>query len=95
MNELSNTTASPVDLTEASLEDLCRQMRATSASPVVTKPRLIVPPWVVKEIEDQFGTPATQAKYHQWNMRRLSMGPSEYWNIVGAEAFAEAMGGST
>jgi hypothetical protein len=46
----------------------------------------------MKEIEDEFGAPATQAKFHLWNMRRVGMEESDYWNLVGAQSFAEAMG---
>jgi len=91
MSEFSNTATQPADLTEASLEDLFKKMFSDpKLSTYVAKPdRLILPPWVVKEIEIDYGAPATEAKYHQWNMKRLNLGKDEYFKRLAIEAFRE------
>lgn len=91
MSQFSNTAAHPADLTEASLEDLFKKMFSDGEmSKYVVKPnRVILPPWVVKEIETDYGTPATEAKYHQWNMKRLNLGKDEYFKRLAIEAFRE------
>lgn len=61
------------DLTEASLEEFCEKMRASFTDYKITPTRVIVPPWVLKEIEEQYGAPATQEKYHLWNAKRLGL----------------------
>lgn len=82
MSDLSNNTATPVDLTESSLEDICKQLGKGVENYVVRPTRFVVPPWVVEEIETQYGAPATEAKYHQWNRKRLNLDEATYWAIV-------------
>ena len=83
MNELSNNSASVVDLTESSLEDILNHLRPKAGESYVLRPtRFVVPPWVLEEIEAQYGAPATEAKYHRWNMKRLNLDEAAYWAIV-------------
>lgn len=75
-----------VDLTEQSLLAMIEDIRASSNGPIRLSPtRFILPPWVVEEIEAQYGVPATQAKYHQWNMARCGLAEREYWAIIAPE----------
>ncbi len=73
MSDLSNNVVQGVDLTEASLEELCVHMRDNLAKYTITPTRVHVPAWVIKEIEEQYGAPATEDKYHRWNAKRLGL----------------------
>ena len=80
---MNNNDIKPVDISEASLEEL---MKHFSNQRIAFRPtRMIVPPWVVLEIEAQFGAPATEEKYHRWNIQRLKLGDAEYWKRIGQE----------
>lgn len=70
----------PKDLTEASLNALVEEFWGGDYAVKPTK--FIVPPWVIKEIEEQFGAPVTVEKYHKWNIKRLGLSDSEYWAII-------------
>lgn len=70
----------PVDLTEVYLEDLIKQIRALNYR--LFPDRFIVPPWVLKELEADYGK-ATVANYHKWNMKRLKLTEAKYWGIIG------------
>jgi hypothetical protein len=71
------------DLTEASLLETIEALAKTPGSYRIVPTKFIVPPWVLKEIEEQYGVPATAAKYHQWNMKRLNLTDSEYMDVLG------------
>jgi hypothetical protein len=66
------------DLTEKSILEFCEQMKATMNDYAIHPTRVIVPPWVMKEIEEQYGAPATQEKYHKWNAKRLGLDELAY-----------------
>lgn len=75
-----------VDLTEASLVEMLEQIKLNMSGPYHIEPtRFILPRWVIREIEAEFGAPATPAKYHQWNMRRTGLSEREYWSAVAPE----------
>jgi hypothetical protein len=61
------------DLTEDSLEELCAQMRSSFTNYRLVPTRFVVPAWVIREIEEQYGAPVTEVKYHQWNAKRLGL----------------------
>jgi hypothetical protein len=87
MNDISNSTPAQLDLTEGSLEEIMRQITASFAGPIAIKPkRAIVPPWIVEQIEAQYGAPATEEKYHKWNMARLGMSLDEYSRALAIES---------
>jgi hypothetical protein len=74
MSDMSNNYAPPLDFSEASILQLMEDFKKMCSGPIVVKPtRYVLPPWVVEEIEAQYGAPATQEKYHRWNMRRLNL----------------------
>lgn len=66
------------DLSEKSILEFCEQMKSAVNDFVVRPDRVIVPPWVIKEIEAQYGAPATQEKYHEWNAKRLGLDKLAY-----------------
>jgi hypothetical protein len=71
------------DLTEKSILEICEKMKSSMQDFVVKPTRVIVPPWVIKEIEEQYGAPATQEKYHKWNAKRLGLDELTYRRTVG------------
>jgi hypothetical protein len=90
MNEFSNSSATSVDLSEVSLEDIIKKMVVDKNTAYAVRPkRLLLPPWVVKEIETDYGAPATEAKYHQWNMKRLNLKEDEYFKRLAIDSFRE------
>ncbi len=74
-----NSKPEKVDLSEKSLLEFCEQMKASMKDFVIKPDRVVVPPWVLKEIEEQYGAPATQDKYHKWNAKRLGLDELAYW----------------
>lgn len=86
-----NNSPSPVDLTEACLDDMMKQISASGPKNVTIQPkRAILPPWIVAEIEEQYGKPATEAKYHLWNMKRLNLGKDEYFKLTAIASLADS-----
>lgn len=75
-----NLYASPDPLTEQSIEELVAKL--WDEKYVIKPDRFIVPPWVLHEIEEQFGVPVTVEKYHKWNAKRLGISEFEYWKRV-------------
>jgi hypothetical protein len=73
-----NSKPAPVDLSEKSILEICEQMKASMKDFVIKPDRVIVPPWALKEIEEQYGAPATQEKYHKWNAKRLGLDELAY-----------------
>ena len=64
---------STVDLTEASLLKAMEALKGMGVAPFAVKPtHHIVPPWVMREIVDQYGE-ATQENFHRWNCKRLGL----------------------
>jgi hypothetical protein len=66
------------DLSEKSILEFFEQMKASMQDFVIKPDRVVVPPWVLKEIEEQYGAPATQEKYHKWNAKRLGLDELAY-----------------
>jgi hypothetical protein len=62
-----NNACTPVDLTEASLEELCDQIRDMRFR--IQPTRYIVPVWALEEIIAEYGT-ATEENYFRWLARR-------------------------
>jgi len=80
-SKFSNKMAKRVDLSESSLLEAMEQLRSMmeDRGTLVVKPtRAVVPPWVVEEIERDYGAPATEAKYHLWNAKRLGLSADDY-----------------
>jgi hypothetical protein len=74
----NNLYQTPV--TEKSLEAMLQEFWGGDYK--IKPTRFVVPPWVVEEIEAEFGSPATEEKYHKWNIARLKLTEPEYWAII-------------
>jgi hypothetical protein len=66
------------DLSEKSILEFFEQMKASMQDFVIKPDRVIIPPWVLREIEEQYGAPATQDKYHKWHAKRLGLDELAY-----------------